>query len=109
MSAAYREEIQFPAKDVALREDVHALGSLIGQTLHEQGGEEFFEVVEGDRLAAIDGATMRKPAMPNCKRRTAGRTPARRERSDARVLPLVPGGQHRRESAPRAPPSAVPR
>lgn len=49
----YRQSIQFPAKDVGLREDVHALGALIGETLCDQGGEEFFTLVEGDRLAAL--------------------------------------------------------
>jgi phosphoenolpyruvate carboxylase len=49
----YRQSIQFPIKDAALREDVHALGGLIGETLRDQGGEEFFQLVEGDRLAAI--------------------------------------------------------
>ncbi len=49
----YRQSIQFPIKDAALREDVHALGRLIGETLRDQGGEEFFKLVEGDRLAAI--------------------------------------------------------
>ncbi len=49
----YRQSIQFPIKDSALREDVHALGNLIGEMLRDQGGEEFFKVVEGDRLAAI--------------------------------------------------------
>jgi len=49
----YRQSIQFPAKDLGLREDVHALGALIGDTLRDQGGEEFFKLVEGDRLAAI--------------------------------------------------------
>jgi phosphoenolpyruvate carboxylase len=49
----YRQGIQFPAKDLGLREDVHALGALIGETLRDQGGEEFFKLVEGDRLAAI--------------------------------------------------------
>src|SRR3984885_9418391 len=44
---------QFPLKDSALREDVHALGELIGETLRDQGGEEFFRLVEDDRLAAI--------------------------------------------------------
>jgi phosphoenolpyruvate carboxylase len=48
-----RQSIQFPVKDAALREDVHALGDLIGQTLRDQVGEEFFKLVEGDRLAAI--------------------------------------------------------
>jgi phosphoenolpyruvate carboxylase len=49
----YRQSIQFPIKDAALREDVHALGDLIGQTLRDQGGDEFLKLVEGDRLAAI--------------------------------------------------------
>src|SRR5258708_30939033 len=52
-SIMYRQSIQFPIKDSALREDVHALGALIGETLRDQGGEEFFKLVEGDRLAAI--------------------------------------------------------
>ncbi len=49
----YRQNIQFPAKDAALREDVHALGGLVGEILREQGGEELFLRVEGDRVAAI--------------------------------------------------------
>ena len=44
---------QFPLKDLSLREDVHALGELIGETLRDQGGEKFFRLVEDDRLAAI--------------------------------------------------------
>jgi phosphoenolpyruvate carboxylase len=50
----YRQSIQFPAKDTGLREDVHELGGLIGETLRDQGGEDFFELVEGDRLAALE-------------------------------------------------------
>src|SRR5260370_41089759 len=49
----YRQSIQFPFKESALREDVHVLGTLIGETLRDQGGEESFKLVEGDRLAAI--------------------------------------------------------
>lgn len=49
----HRHDIQFPAKDEALREDVHALGALVGEILREQGGEQLFEMVEGDRVAAI--------------------------------------------------------
>jgi len=72
----YRQSIQFPVKDAALREDVHALGAAIGEMLREQGGDEFLELVEGDRLAAIrlregeahDGAELQM--------RTRGRTPA---------------------------------
>ena len=49
----HRHDIQFPPKDAALREDVHALGALVGEILREQGGAGFFELVEGDRVAAI--------------------------------------------------------
>ena len=49
----HRHDIQFPPKDAALREDVHELGALVGEVLREQGGEELFERVEGDRVAAI--------------------------------------------------------
>jgi len=44
----------FPAKDDALREDVHTLGALVGDMLREQGGEELFQAVEAARLAAIE-------------------------------------------------------
>ena len=76
----YRQSIQFPVKDAALREDVHALGGLIGETLRDQGGEEFFELVEGDRLAAIRRRELarvrRAPAASELQNRTAGRSPA---------------------------------
>lgn len=49
----HRHDIQFPPKDAALREDVHALGALVGEIVREQGGVELFELVEGDRVAAI--------------------------------------------------------
>jgi phosphoenolpyruvate carboxylase len=49
----YRQNIQFPAKDAPLREDVHALGALVGEIVLEQCGQERFDLVEGDRVAAI--------------------------------------------------------
>ena len=70
----YREGIQFPPKDAGLREDVHALGELIGEILRDQGGEAFFDLVEGDRRAAIarrEGVS----AGEALERRTAGREP----------------------------------
>jgi phosphoenolpyruvate carboxylase len=73
----YRQSIQFPVKDLGLREDVHALGSLIGEALRDQGGEELFELVEGDRLAAIlrrDGGV--DGGSGDLERRTEGRSPA---------------------------------
>ncbi|HEY2145160.1 MAG TPA: phosphoenolpyruvate carboxylase [Steroidobacteraceae bacterium] len=72
----YRESIQFPVKDAALREDVHALGGLIGEMLHDQGGEEFFKLVEGDRLAAILRRESDVIGADELQARTKGRTPA---------------------------------
>jgi phosphoenolpyruvate carboxylase len=48
-----RDQIQFPPKHLALREDVHELGALVGEMLREQGGDELYELVEGDRRGAI--------------------------------------------------------
>ena len=48
-----RSDIHFPPKHEALREDVHALGALVGEMLKEQGGRQLYELVELDRLAAI--------------------------------------------------------
>ncbi len=73
----YRPSIQFPAKDQGLREDVHALGFLIGETLRDQGGEEFFQLVEGDRIAAIrrrDGLV--DGNADDLQARTEGRSPS---------------------------------
>jgi phosphoenolpyruvate carboxylase len=55
-----RSQIYFPPKHEALREDVHALGALVGEILLEQGGPELLYFVEQDRMAAIhrrDGDT----------------------------------------------------
>ena len=49
----HRQNLQFPPKETALREDVHALGSLVGEVLRDQGGEDLLKAVEGDRIAAI--------------------------------------------------------
>ena len=48
-----RSQIYFPPKHEALREDVHALGALVGEILLEQGGPELLYFVEQDRVAAI--------------------------------------------------------
>lgn len=48
-----RSQIYFPPKHEALREDVHALGALVGEILLEQGGPELLYLVEQDRVAAI--------------------------------------------------------
>src|SRR5450631_1404422 len=72
----YRQSIQFPLKDAGLREDVHALGALIGETLRDQGGEEFFTLVEGDRLAAIRRREGDAAGDRDLEDRTAGREPS---------------------------------
>jgi phosphoenolpyruvate carboxylase len=48
-----RNDIHFPPKHEPLRDDVHALGALLGEILREQGGEQLFKLVELDRVAAI--------------------------------------------------------
>jgi len=48
-----RADIHFPPKHEALREDVHALGELIGEMLREQGGQQLLDTVEHDRVLAI--------------------------------------------------------
>jgi phosphoenolpyruvate carboxylase len=72
----YRQSIQFPVKDAALREDVHALGDLIGETLRDQGGADFFNLVEGDRLAAIRRREGDAAEGADLEERTAGRSPS---------------------------------
>ena len=44
--------INFPEKDLPLRDDVRIYGALLGEILVEQEGEGFFELVEATRLAA---------------------------------------------------------
>jgi phosphoenolpyruvate carboxylase len=48
-----RDEIHFPPRHAALREDVHALGALVGEVLREQVGAELSQLIEQDRVAAI--------------------------------------------------------
>src|SRR5271154_3025434 len=72
----YRQSIQFPVKDSALREDVHALGTLVGETLRDQGGEELFTLVEGDRLAAIARREGDAAGGAELQQRTMGRSPS---------------------------------
>lgn len=69
-----RHQIQFPTKHLALREDVHQLGVMVGEMLREQGGEDLYALVEGDRRAAIerrDGGA----SAAGLEARVAGRPP----------------------------------
>jgi phosphoenolpyruvate carboxylase len=71
-----RTEIEFPAKHAALRDDVHMLGALVGEVLRDQGGDELFKVVEGDRRLSIARRNGDASAASELEQRVAGREPA---------------------------------
>ena len=48
-----RQDITFEDKDQALRDDVRVLGTLVGELIREQGGDELFDFVETARLRSI--------------------------------------------------------
>jgi phosphoenolpyruvate carboxylase len=48
-----RDDLHFPPHHTPLREDIHTLGALVGDVLREQGGDELYELAEGDRQTAI--------------------------------------------------------
>ena len=70
-----RSDIHFPPKHEALRDDVHALGALVGEILLEQGGETLFEMVEHDRVAAIRRRESDAQAAAELATRFRGRPP----------------------------------
>jgi phosphoenolpyruvate carboxylase len=71
-----RTEIHFPPKHAALREDVHALGEVIGEMLREQGGARLLETVEQDRVLAIRRREGDGAAGAELSARVRGRPPA---------------------------------
>jgi phosphoenolpyruvate carboxylase len=71
-----RSDIYFPPKHEALRDDVHALGGLVGDILLEQGGRQLFELVEHDRIAAIRRRDGDEKAALELAARVRGRPPA---------------------------------
>jgi len=71
-----RTEIEFPTKHAALRDDVHMLGALVGEVLRDQGGDELFQVVEGDRRLSIARRNGDTSAATELEQRVAGREPA---------------------------------
>jgi phosphoenolpyruvate carboxylase len=71
-----RSDIHFPPKHEALRDDVHALGALVGDILLEQGGQELFDLVEHDRVAAIQRRDGDEKAALELAARVRGRPPA---------------------------------
>jgi phosphoenolpyruvate carboxylase len=70
-----RDDIQFPAKHSALRDDVHVLGALVGDVLKEQGGDAFIELVEKDRRLAIKRRAGDKEAAAELSVQLRGRAP----------------------------------
>ncbi|HVO46356.1 MAG TPA: phosphoenolpyruvate carboxylase [Steroidobacteraceae bacterium] len=71
-----RSDIHFPPKHEALRDDVHALGALVGDILREQGGQQLFELVEHDRVEAIRRRDGDQNAALELATRVRGRPPA---------------------------------
>ena len=70
-----RKGIFFPLKDSALRDDVHALGELVGEVLKDQSGQAVFDLVEGDRHASIGRRQGEPEAAIEMVVRTQGRPP----------------------------------
>ena len=70
-----RDDIQFPAKHSALRDDVHVLGALVGDVLKDQGGDTLFDLVEQDRKLAIRRRAGDKEAAAELSVQLRGRAP----------------------------------
>jgi phosphoenolpyruvate carboxylase len=70
-----RDDIQFPAKHSALRDDVHVLGALVGDVLKEQGGDALFDLVEKDRRLSIRRRAGDKEAAAELSVQLRGRAP----------------------------------
>ncbi|MGH8258986.1 MAG: phosphoenolpyruvate carboxylase, partial [Steroidobacteraceae bacterium] len=71
-----RTDIHFPPQHEALREDVHALGDVIGEVLREQGGDRLLETVEHDRVLAIRRRDGDREAATQLALRARDRPPA---------------------------------
>ncbi len=70
-----RDDIQFPEKHSALRDDVHVLGALVGDVLKEQGGDALFDLVEQDRRLSIRRRAGDKEAAAELSVQLRGRAP----------------------------------
>ena len=70
-----RDDIHFPPHHAPLREDIHALGEIVGSVLREQGGDELYELAEGDRRAAIRRREGTAAAAEAVRARVEGRRP----------------------------------
>ena len=58
-------DIRFTEKDKALRQDVHALGIMIGELLIEQGGKDLYDAVETARQLSIEAREGNSEAAEN--------------------------------------------
>ncbi|HET9863745.1 MAG TPA: phosphoenolpyruvate carboxylase [Steroidobacteraceae bacterium] len=70
-----RDDIQFPARHSALRDDVHVLGALVGDVLKDQGGDALFDLVEQDRRLSIRRRAGDKEAAAELSMQLRGRAP----------------------------------
>jgi phosphoenolpyruvate carboxylase len=70
-----RDDINFPPQHRPLREDIHTLGEIVGSVLREQGGDELYELAEGDRRAAIRRRAGAAAAAGELRARVEGRRP----------------------------------
>jgi phosphoenolpyruvate carboxylase len=70
-----RDDIQFPARHSALRDDVHVLGALVGDVLKDQGGDALFDLVEKDRRLSIRRRAGDKEAAAELTVQLRGRAP----------------------------------
>jgi len=70
-----RDDRHFPPHHQPLRDDIHALGDVVGQVLREQGGATLFDLAEQDRLLAIRRRGGAQSAGDELQRRVQGRSP----------------------------------
>lgn len=68
-------DLYFPPRHTPLREDLAALGQLMDEVLLEQGGGDFFHLVEQDRLSAIRWRSGDATAAEALALRVRGRPP----------------------------------
>jgi phosphoenolpyruvate carboxylase len=70
-----RDDRHFPPHHSPLREDIHTLGALVGDVLREQGGDELYELAEGDRQTAIRRRSGSAGVALELRARVQGRRP----------------------------------
>jgi hypothetical protein len=90
-----RGQIHFPPKREPLRDEVHALGALMGETLREQGGAELFTLVELDRVSPRSAAA--------AARRVPEEAWERRQRAVERDIVVIYGQPEELERAEPVP------